>query len=193
MQQNSEERKYLNGQIMNHQRLLLQIFTFSIIAGVAILGWGLQSFPASREDTSWTSVFLLLAPMAIVIPCAYIISGIREEIFRWGAYIILFHEGEGTLAYENLLDKLRDKAGKGKESYSPICLAYWALFLICAIPFVLGIMSSGAIHYGWSALAILPLGLLIHWTIRFVDIPSKSSRKRYRQDWLKAEKAIQEQ
>jgi len=193
MQQKLEERKYLNEQIMNHQRLLVQIFTFSIIAGVAILGWGLQSFLASGEDPSWTSVFLVLAPMAIVIPCAYIIKGIREDIFRWGAYIIVFHEGEGTLGYENLLDKLRDKARKVKESYSTICVAYWVLFLICACLFIYGILSSGTIHDGWAMLALVPFGFLIYWTIRFVDIPSKTSRKQYREDWLKAKEGVQEQ
>jgi hypothetical protein len=197
MQQKLEERKYLNEQIMNHQRLLVQIFTFSIIAGVAILGWGLQSFPASGEDTSSTSLFLLLAPIGIVIPCAYMIKGIREEIFRWGAYIILFHEREGTLAYENLLDKLRDilrdKRHKFRESYSAIWVAYVVLCLICAILFVVGIWRSGTIHYGWSAVALVPLGFLIHWCKGFRNIPSESSRKQYKDDWRKAEKGIQEQ
>lgn len=188
-----EERKYLNEQIMNHQRLLVQIFTFSIIAGVAILGWGLQSFPSSGEDTSWTSLFLLLAPVGIVIPCAYMIKGIREEMFRWGAYIILFHEGEGTLGYENLVDKLRDTPRKLKESYSAIWVAYAVLCLTCAILFVVGIWRSGTVQYGWSAVALVPLAFLIHWCKRFCNIPSESSRKQYKDDWRKAEKRIQEQ
>ncbi len=94
MQLKLEEHKYLNDQIMNHQKILLQIFTFSVIAAVAVLGWGLQSAPRNGAEASELAAFILLLPPAILIPCAFIISSIRKEIFVWGAYITVFHESE---------------------------------------------------------------------------------------------------
>lgn len=127
MQQKLEEHKYRNEQIMNHQRLIFQIFTFSVIAAVAILGWGLQNFPKSGTEASGLAPFLVLAPMAIILPCAFIISAIREEVFGWAAYIIVFHKSE----YETALDKMRDKVGRFRESYTSIGWTYWVFFAIC--------------------------------------------------------------
>jgi len=190
MQQKLEEYKYLNQQIMNHQRLLFQIFTFSVIAAVAILGWGLQSFPKSGTEASGLTVFLLLVPMAIVVPCAFVISGIREDIFRWGAYIILFHESDGGLGYETLLDKIRDKAGRFKESYTPLFWTYLAFLSICSGLFIRGIWISPMLPNGLSALVAIPIGLLIRWAIKFINIPSQSNREKLKNEWLEAKEEL---
>ena len=190
MQQKLEERKYLNEQIINHQRLIFQIFTFSIIAAVAILGWGLQSFPKSGTETSWLTLFLLLAPMAIVVPCAFIISAIRQEIFGWAAYIIIFHEGEEDFGYETLLDKIRDKAGRFKESYTPLFWTYLAFLSICSGLFIRGIWISPMLPNGLSALVAIPIGLLIRWAIKFINIPSQSNREKLKNEWLEAKEEL---
>jgi hypothetical protein len=189
MQQKLEERKYLNEQIINHQRLIFQIFTFSIIAAVAILGWGLQSFPKSGTETSWLTLFLLLAPMAIVVPCAFIISAIRQEIFGWAAYIIVFHEGEEDFGYEKALDKIRDKVRPFRESYTPLCWTYLALLGICSGLFIWAILNS-CICNRWSALVAIPIGLLVYWTIKFINIPSRSNRAKLKNEWLKVKEEL---
>jgi len=180
---NSEERKYLSEQIINHQRLVFQIFTFSVIVAVGILGWGLQIFPESGAQTSGLAPFLLLAPTAIILSCAFIISGIREEIFRWGAYIIIFHESDGVKGYESRLDKLRDKRGSYKESYTPIVVVYWVLSIICIALFAKAIDNAISISNGWIAFIIPPLGLLTWWSVIFCNIPGKEKRSKFRDEW----------
>ena len=185
MQQKLEERRYLNEQIINHQRLIFQIFTFSIIAAIAILGWGLQSVPKSGAEASELAPFLVLAPMAIIIPCAFIISAIREEVFGWAAYIIVFYESE----YETALDKVRDKAGRFRESYTSICFTYWVFFAICGGLFIWSIWNSSLCN-GLCALVVIPLVFLLIWYFKFKSIPSKSNRDRLKNQWLEAKQEL---
>ena len=192
MQQKLEEYKYLNQQIMNHQRLLFQIFTFSVIAAVAILSWGLQSFPKSGMEASGLAPFLLLAPMAIVLPCAFIIRGIREEIFGWGAYIIVFHESVGDVGYETRLDRIRDKVGRFRESYTYLIGIYWSFLGICIWLFIWGIMHSPMC--GNLPVLIAPpaslFGLLLWWSIKFFNVPGRSNRRKLKNEWLEAKKEL---
>ena len=192
MQRDLEEYKYLNEQIMNHQRLLFQIFTFSVIAAVAILGWGMQSFPKTGTEASGLTPFLPLAPMAIILPCAFIISGIREEVFGWGAYIIVFHESDTGLGYETVLDKTRDKAGRFRESYASVTYTYWALLSISSGLFVYAINNS-PMHNGLCALVAIPIGILVYWTTKFCNIPSRSNREKLKNKWREAKKELLEE
>jgi len=185
MQQKLEDRRYLNEQIINHQRLIFQIFTFSVIAAIAILGWGLQSIPESGAEASVLAPFLLLAPMAIIIPCAFIISAIREEVFGWAAYIIVFYESE----YETALDKMRDKTGRFRESYTSICWTYWIFFSICGALFIWRIWDS-SLHNVLCVLVVIPLFFLFLWHCKFTKIPSKSNRDRLKKQWLEAKQEL---
>jgi hypothetical protein len=192
MQQKLEERKYLNEQIINHQRLIFQIFTFSVIAAVAILGWSSQTFLGSDMEASWLAIFFVLAPLVIILPCAFIISAIRGEIFGWGAYIIVFHESGECLGYETVLDTARNNFGRFRESYTSISLAYWFLCVVCCGLFIYGIcgIENGSMPCGISAVVIIPIGLLIYWTIKFVNIPSRSNREKLKNEWREAKKEL---
>ena len=185
MQQKLEERKYLNEQIMTHQRLIFQIFTFSIIAAVAILGWGLQNFPKSGTEASGLALFLVLAPMAVILPCAFIISAIRKEIFGWAAYIIVFHKSE----YETALDKMRDKAGRFRESYTSIVWTYWSFFVICIGLFMWGIWNS-PMNNSLCALGVIPFVILLLWHLEFSNIPSSRNRERLKNEWREAKRLV---
>lgn len=189
MQQQLEERRYINEQIINHQRLLFQIFTFSVIAAVAILGWGMQVFLTTGRGE--LAAFLLLAPTAIIIPCAFIIGAIRDEIFGWGAYILVFHEDEREPGYETILDKKRDeveerkRCGRFRESYTSIIGVYSVFILICCSLFFYVILISPICSY-FSALVVFPIGLHIWWCIKFYNIPSKEHRDKLKKDWREA-------
>jgi hypothetical protein len=185
VQQKLEEHKYLNEQIINHQRLIFQIFTFSVIAAVAILGWGLQNFPKSGTEASGFSLFILLAPMAIILPCAFIISAIREEVFGWAAYIIVFHKSE----YEIALDRMRVKAGRFRESYTSIGWTYWVFFAMCSGLFMWGIWNS-PMHNGLCALVVIPFVILLLWYLKFSSIPSNSNRERLKEEWREAKRLV---
>src|SRR3990172_1100416 len=95
MQHDLEEYRYLNDQIKTHQHLVFQIFAISTAASVALLGYGLQNFfmAENGQKISKLAPFIILAPIAIIVPSIFLISAIREDIFSWGAYISVFHEG----------------------------------------------------------------------------------------------------
>ena len=189
MQQQLEERKYLNSQIMNHQRLLFQIFTFSVIAAVAILGWGIEALSKNGTGRSELAPFIFLTPMAIIIPCAFIISAIRDEIFGWAAYIFVFHEGDQHPGYETALDKMRDQHGGFRESYTSIIGVYSIFILICCILFIIAILISPICSY-YSTLVVFPIGLHIWWCIKFLNIPKKNNREKLKKDWLEAKELL---
>ncbi len=182
MRHDLEEYRYINEQIISHQRLIFQIFTFSVIAAVALLGYGLQNFFGEQGKISGFALFVILAPVAIIIPCAFIISAIREDIFRWGAYIVVFHEPEGKPGYETRLNKIRDRKNPLAEAYTALVWTYWALCLACCAWFIWGILSA-LFHCAWSILVIIPLGFLIYGTIRFCRIPCRGNRQQLIDEW----------
>jgi len=173
---------------MVHQRLIFQIFTFSIISSVALLGYGLQNFFEEPRKISELAPFVILTPMAIIVPCAFMINAMREDIFRWGAYIIVFHESDTEPGYEMRLNKIRDMTNPLKESYTSIVWVYLVLCFACSGLFAWGVLMA-PFHWSWSLLAIIPLGSLIWATVRFCKIPSKGNREKLLREWRKAEGA----
>ena len=191
-----EERQYIREQIIVHQRLIFQIFTFSIIAAIAVLGWGIQDFPTTSETNgekaSLPHVFFLLAPLAITVPCAWVIKGIREDIFRWGAYILVFHESD-RLGYEKLLDKARETKDVIKESYSATFFAYGMLTLLCSGLFCWGVVDSPNIHWGLCFVVVIPLIVQTCLSRIFFRIPSDRKRQEYQDNWREAQEALSQQ
>lgn len=188
MQQKLEERKYLNEQIMNHQRLLFQIFTFSVIAAIAVLGWSIQILSGNRAGSE-LAPFLLLAPTAIIISCAFVISAIRDDVFGWGAYIIVFHEQGEAAGYETALDMLRTKLGRFRESYTSIFGVYLVIILLCCLSFVIVILTSERSPY-LIALVTIPLGFHVWWSVIYFNIPSEANRKKHRDLWQEAKETL---
>jgi len=184
MQQRLEEYKYINQEIAVHQRLIIQIFTISLIASVVVVGYGLQQF------TSTVGPFVMLIPMAIIIPCAFLISGLRRDIFRLGAYVMVMHENDKKPGYETLLDKVRDNTGSLKESLTPIVLTYCTLGVICAGLFVHGVRNIELVPDKVSWLAIVPLLFLGCWAYRYIKIPSKPNRDKLKEEWREAKRVL---
>ena len=91
----SSLRKQINGQF----NLITQIFIASVIASGALLGYIIkviadQSLITNSVKEAGTfpsdfmiAPFLMLSPLIIVLPCAYLISTLRKEIFQWALYI----------------------------------------------------------------------------------------------------------
>jgi len=185
-----EEHKYINEEIIVHQRLIIQLFTFSIIASVALLGYGVQNFSGEQGSISELSPFVIFAPMAIIVPCAWVITKIRKEIFRWGAYIMVFHESEKP-GYETMLDKIRDiRNSWWEESYTPLVITWWGLCAACTGLFIWGVLHT-PLHWCWSMLSILPLGFLGRTTDKFCKIPTKGYRQKLEKEWSEAKQATE--
>jgi hypothetical protein len=167
------EYNALRSQIEGQFRLIVQVFTVSVIASVALFGYVFQSLVRSSSFSN-EAVFLLLTPLAIFVPCAYFLSSLRREIFEWGAYIQVFLEGEKDNKYETMRAKFRERY-KPKESLSPIAWTYWALFAMCAGAFIWRVLSVASVSRPWIAIILIPLGFLIKWYTEYVRIPFKDS------------------
>ena len=95
-----EEFKALREEIVGFQRAIVQVFTFSVIAAGALIGYGLNSQVG----------YLFLAPFAILLPCGFGIVRKMDAILRNGAYIKFFIEDEVEgFQWETVLYKSRQK------------------------------------------------------------------------------------
>jgi hypothetical protein len=173
----SKEKEYegIRRQVEGQFSLIVQVFVASVIASVALFGYGFQTLARKEDSVSGLAPFLVLAPLAITIPCAYFIASLRREIFKWGTYIQTFLEDGRNLRYETELARYREKY-KETESLSPIALTYWGLFLIFASSFGWGLHTSSSSLW-WLFVLVLPVCLLLHWNCRYNAIPTKDRGK----------------
>jgi len=167
------EYNALRSQIEGQFKLIVQVFTASVIGAVALFGYVFQSSVSSSISNAVP--FLLLTPLAILIPCAYFLSSLRREIFEWAAYIQVFLEDGQDNKYETMRAKFRER-NKPKESLSPIAWTYWALFVMCVCAFGWGLCIA-SLSFFWIAIALIPFCLLIMWHIGYVRIPFKDSNE----------------
>ncbi len=168
------EYNALRSQIEGQFKLIVQVFTASVIAAIALFGYIFQGLVRS-STVSNAAPFLLLTPLAIIIPCAYFLSSLRREIFEWGSYIQVFLESGQDNKYETMRAKFRERY-KPKESLSPIAWTYWALFIMCVCAFGWGLWLT-SVSFLWTLIALIPLCLLIRWHIGYVRIPFKDSNE----------------
>lgn len=198
MNKSSEEYNKLARQVEGQFRLIVQVFTVSIVAAVALLGYVLKLLAAGEVDSDFT-VFLPLAPLAITTPCAYLIRELRKEIFKWGAYVQVYLEDGEDWRYETELTKyMRRHSDVEKESFNPIGIAYWVLFGVC-----------GGVSIGWGiwrvyeasmmlravilllavvAIVVGVLWLYKRWWVDYKDIPMQY-REEYVRRWTEVKQA----
>ncbi len=181
-QRKIEEYKYLNRQILNHQGLVIQVFTFSIIASVAILGLALNNY--FGEDKSKYALLVAFVPMAIIIPCAFFLASTRADIFRLGAFIRVIHESGQDPGYETLLEKKREGTGYIKsmrEAFSYVMVTYWLIFIVCLVFFVWGLSSLQL----WYLIFVVVLAfiMLVSASREFFSIPTDKRRKQFEKEW----------
>jgi ABC-type multidrug transport system fused ATPase/permease subunit len=168
-------RRHMHGQFT----LVIQVFTTSVVAAVALAGY-VFTVLIRADVTSSTTPFLFLTPLAISIPCAYLIGSLRKEIFKWGMYIKVYLEDGNDLKYETELDKYRKRFPE-RESFNPIAITYWALLLICSLLFGYALHQVG-VSLLWLIILVIPLIFLLHWYRDYKDIPYRCSEE-YNVKW----------
>jgi len=94
------EHKILMGHIESQFRLIIQVFIASLIVSLGLLGYAFQIGDSAP--------YVFLSPILIFMPCGYLLTKLREEIFRWGMYIRVFIEDGRDLRYETALAQLRE-------------------------------------------------------------------------------------
>lgn len=174
-------RKHIYGQF----RLIAQVFTASVIAVGALLGYIINSvFTSDIVLCSEFSItpFIFLAPLAVAIPCAYFIGELRKEIFKWGTYVEVYLEDREKLNYETELGKYRVMFPES-ESLNPIAITYWVFAILCGLLFWHSLYLAG-MCYLWLLILFVPFVFLGVWFKGYKDIPYKYS-KRYRENWTR--------
>lgn len=171
---NDTQSRHIEGQF----RLIVQVFTASLVVSAPLLGYGLRVL--SETDSAANTVshflpFLVLTPLAILIPSAYLIAFLRKEIFKWGSYIRVYLEDGKELKYETELAKYRDKFPES-ESFNAIAFTYLAFAVICAVAFGYGLHASSMSSL-WLFVLVVPLCFVLHWYPSYRSIPSQCSRE----------------
>ena len=156
--------RHIEGQF----RLIAHVFTASLIVSVSLLSYGLKALSGSTSVPG-PGPFLLLAPLVIAVPCAYLIRSLREEIFKWATYIRVYLEDNVEWQYETELTKYRGRFPES-ESLSPIAATYWCLFGLCSVCFGWA-LHEDSMALCWLLLLLVPFGLLLYWQMRYQDIP----------------------
>jgi len=183
-----EEYVRLARHIETQFKLITQVFTTSIVASVALLGYSVKGL-LGAAGVSKLEPFLLLTPLLIVVTSAWWISSLRREIFKWAMYIMLYLEDGSERRYETELAKYRDRFSE-RESLTQIVLPYWGLFAICSLCFGQA-LTEASMNLLWLLL-LVPLGvLLVCWHRDFKYIPEKS-RKEYEGRWTAARDGTKE-
>lgn len=185
-----DEYRALRGQIEGQFKLIIQIFVVSIVASVALFGYVFQAIAQSAITSSWMTPFFFLTPMAIIIPCAYLLASLRREIFQWAAYLQVFHESEQGPRYETILNMYRDKY-KPQESLTPIVWTYWALFIVCcsAYGWELSEISSSL---WYLCILLIPFVMLFTWHRGYTRIPKRYREETWRR-WTEIKKIMGEE
>ena len=185
-----EEYVRLARHIEGQSRLITQIFTTSVVASVALLGYFVKGL-LEPAGVSKFGPLLLLTPLLIVVPSAYWISSLRREIFKWAMYIMVYLEDGEERRYETELEKYRDLPSKDRplaerfaesESLTPLLLTYCGLFLLCGVCFGLA-LTEASMNLLWLLLLIPFVLVLAFWCRDFKHIPDKA-RKVYKHNWL---------
>lgn len=186
-----EEYKYLNQQIMNHQRLIIQVFTFSVIASVALLGYALQSVLKSDDSVSTLMPYIVLAPSAIIVPCAFLITSVRREIQKWGAYIMVFHENKDGAYWETRLRKFAEINRTAPEPFSYLFVTYAILQFVIMIAYIWSVAHT-SMNLSWMLLALLPFTFLSISASQYGEINTKKASKLYIGEWEKVKQSFED-
>jgi hypothetical protein len=130
-----EEYRAIRQHIQGQFTLIFQVFTASIVAAIALLGYALNNILGTftnSQDISNLGLFLLfpLIPLAVIVPFAFLIKSLRKEIFKWGAYVEVYLEDGKDRKYETELSKYMTKY-RERESFNPIALSYFVLSGLC--------------------------------------------------------------
>jgi hypothetical protein len=174
-----EEYKSLRQQIDNQSKLMIQVFSFSIISSFAFLGYFLQLLNGTRF--SFLILHLLFAPSFIIVPCAYLIKDMRDEIYKWGTYIQVFIENENSSLYEGALGRIRERY-RTSESFNTMFLTFWSFTLACVCLYAFLAKKYFLLEL-WQPLPWLCVIWLLHRAENeFKVIPSKK-RKIYLEEW----------
>ena len=193
MDKDVEEYRAIRQHIQGQFTLIFQVFTVSILAAIALLGYALNNILgtlAKAKDISSLGVYLFfpLFPLAVIIPFAFLIKSLRKEIFKWGAYIQVYLEDGKDWKYETELNKYMANY-REKESFNPIALSYFVLSGLCfAFSISLYLYKFPLSFPNLSYLiAILVFAIVIGWLFKkwwddYNEIPTEA-RKEFMLRW----------
>ena len=185
-----EEYRSLTEEIKLRDRGMLQIFTISLMVLVpfisGIIIYSMQHWADIKAHPTVFAPYMFLSPLLILIPCTYLLTSLRRNVFRCGTYIQVFLENDAGLRWETALDRFREI--HKEESLDPTFVVYWAIFAICSglFSYALYFLSMSL----WHLVAPLLLALLLLKShLAYRRVPTKTRNEFYEQ-WLKIKQAM---
>ncbi len=189
-----EDYRYTNEQIMMHQRLMVQIFTFSLIISVPLIGYGLQIFWGTKEvgeQISPYAPYIFLAPALLFIPALAMMYALREAIFQLITYSIVFHQQEAP-GYDIRCRQATSESGILRKVFVVMVLIYWVLFLLCTALSVITIINQSWENiWGLALLLSLEFILISRLTYIYCSIDNKKNMTDRISRWEKVRKQEQ--
>jgi len=190
MDRQMEDYRFVHEQKTHHESMMVQVFIFSVIASVAVVGYGMSNLSAG-----FAPFVILFAPMAIIIPCAYVIAAARQAIYRLEAYVRVFLESEQNAGYETRSERIRRIREKEKpwlerrvdESFTYFFVTYWLFYVACAALFMWRIEVNESLSDNLGALILVPLSFLASITWFFFAVTSRANRQRFEAEWKRVE------
>lgn len=131
---NLEEYKTLREELQVRVRGFIYVFAISLVVLVpfisGIIIYWMESMAVMKADPSLLYAYILLSPLFILIPCAYLLVSLRKDIFRCGTYIQVFLESDSEFRWESALSEFRQTYSE--ETLEPAFWVYWAFLAICS-------------------------------------------------------------
>lgn len=113
----NEEYKRLSAEILQDQRIRINIFTFSITASAAIMGFSSQFASADKADSPLSLLAIVSAIYAIIIPCIILVYHYTRGINCKSEYLRIAHEEQWMVAFDKLTEKIIPGDDDLKKTY----------------------------------------------------------------------------
>jgi hypothetical protein len=123
-----EEYKQVFALVVDVERRLLQVLGATVTVGVTFLTAtsGFLLLHSSRRPLSVAEAYFTLFPLILLIPSFSIVLGLRLDIARFAAYIVVFYEdGNPWPRWNSSL--IRFRSPRLFESNDPVPYTYWLI------------------------------------------------------------------
>lgn len=191
------EYEALRDEILHNDRLIVEVFTFSVIASGALIGYATSLFGSATSNSLEYRAYFSLAPLIIIIPCSYLLVSLRIQIIRLGSYIRAFIESKLIdLQYEGAVIKLAEKEKSSwlmRLSLTPISLAYTAIFIICWLTVFFLYSPNMSIQICLNSMipiVLLICSLLLFVPAQFLFIKAGNRKEKFYNYWQDVKKDL---
>lgn len=176
-------------EILQTQRLRVQVLAFTVAAVAVLIGLPYRYTTEAKTTMIW--LVCSLAPWAVLIPSAYLVSRLSRQVTMLGAYLLVFQEHLSNRQGYQLHKYWRDVEVEGMRSSTRLNYAvFYSLMSVLALGYSLvtswELLTSGSVDlmgsWQWwtmASLNVVALGVLIY-ILCYPLLPNAGKRLQYK-------------